>query len=59
MKLLNDELALDGWVTVDRKIRDVVQSELYWMTRQAFNDQETMIETLRDEIDIELALRGY
>ena len=59
MKMLNDELSLDRWVAVDRKTRDVVQSELYWMARSFFNDQETMIESLRDDLDTELALRGY
>ena len=59
MKMLNDELSLDRWVAVDRKTRDVVQTELYWMARSFFNDQETMIESLRDDLDTELALRGY
>ena len=59
MKLLNDELSLGGWIAVDRKTRDVVQSELYWMARSFFIDQETVIESLLDELDTELALRGY
>jgi len=59
MKMLNDELSLDRWIAVDRTVRDVVRYNLYWEMRQLFDDAYDRFESLRDELDTELALRGY
>ena len=59
MKMLNDELSLDRWIAVDRTVRDVVRYNLYWEMRQLFDDAYDRFESLRDELDAELALRGY
>ena len=59
MKMLNDELSLDRWIAVDRTVRDVVRYNLYWEMRQLFDNAYDRFESLRDELDAELALRGY